>query len=192
MPVLEGGVAMAEGGTGMPVYPIGVVEKLTGLTGRQIRYYEATGLVIPARTKGKQRLYSPEDVERLLRVKELLSQGLNIEGVRAVLGKLPLDKEPSAQDRVETGVVARPAGTGDRTEDESEEKAGLDELAVFAAGELGGVPSREALAAGRRLSSLYPVTNQAELTRILQERETRSDVTKGRSKGNKSTQGNGE
>lgn len=70
----------------IPVYTIGVVEAMTGLTGRRIRYYEQMHLLSPARTKGNQRLYSEADVARLLRIKELLAQGLNIEGIKAVLG----------------------------------------------------------------------------------------------------------
>ncbi|MBE3577136.1 MAG: MerR family transcriptional regulator [Limnochordales bacterium] len=166
---------MAEGRADLPVYPIGVVEKLTGLSGRRIRYYEATGLVVPARTKGNQRLYSPADVDRLLKVKELLGQGLNIEGVRAVLKRL--DGEALAGDE----VSPRGDRPTDRQNDALSSEVGeygdatLDELAVFATGQLSGLRSREMLAAGRRLNSLYPVTNQAELTRILHKRGGLSD-----------------
>lgn len=66
----------------VPVYPIGIVQKLAGLSGRQIRYYEQQGLLAPERTKGNQRLYSPQDVDRLVRIKELLAQGLTLDGVR--------------------------------------------------------------------------------------------------------------
>src|SRR5690606_9099641 len=69
----------------VPVYPIGVVERLTGLSARKIRYYEAMGLVPPSRTPGTQRLYSPADVDRLLEIKRLLAEGLNLQGVRARL-----------------------------------------------------------------------------------------------------------
>jgi MerR family glutamine synthetase transcriptional repressor len=70
---------------GVPVYPIGIVQKLTDLSGRQIRYYEQQELLSPERTKGNQRLYSPIDVERLLRIKQLLAEGLTLEGVRQQL-----------------------------------------------------------------------------------------------------------
>ena len=69
----------------VPVYPIGVVERLTGLSARKIRYYEAMGLITPSRTPGNQRLYSPADVDRLLEIKRLLAEGLNLQGVRARL-----------------------------------------------------------------------------------------------------------
>lgn len=69
------------------VYPIGVVQNLTGLSKRQIRYYEETELVIPDRTSGNQRMYSLVDVERLLRVKKLIERGMNIEEVKSHFAK---------------------------------------------------------------------------------------------------------
>ena len=50
----------------MPLFPMGIVDRLTELTPRQIRYYEEQGLIKPARTKGNQRLFSFNDVDRLL------------------------------------------------------------------------------------------------------------------------------
>jgi MerR family glutamine synthetase transcriptional repressor len=67
------------------IYPISVVMNMTNLTARQIRYYEAHGLINPARSKGNQRLYTPEDVENLLLIKSLLEKGLNLDGIKAVL-----------------------------------------------------------------------------------------------------------
>lgn len=67
------------------VYVIGVVKQLTGLSERQIRYYEDSGLVQPQRTTGNQRLYSPVDVERLLRIKMKMGRGFTIEQVKGCL-----------------------------------------------------------------------------------------------------------
>ncbi len=58
----------------MALFPIGIVMKLTDLTARQIRYYEQHELVIPARTSGNQRLYSFNDVQRLLEIKDLIEK----------------------------------------------------------------------------------------------------------------------
>ncbi|USG68044.1 MerR family transcriptional regulator [Brevibacillus ruminantium] len=69
----------------MALFPIGIVMKLTDLTARQIRYYEQNGLIQPARTEGKQRLFSFNDVDRLLEVKTLIEKGLNIAGIKQVL-----------------------------------------------------------------------------------------------------------
>ncbi|MCT8139902.1 MerR family transcriptional regulator [Anaerobacillus sp. CMMVII] len=68
----------------MPLFPIGIVKKLTELSARQIRYYEEHGLIHPARTSGNQRLFSFNDVDRLLEIKELIDTGVNISGIKQV------------------------------------------------------------------------------------------------------------
>lgn len=84
-----------KGRTGL--YSIGVAQRLTGLTGRQIRYYEEVGLLSPERTPGNQRLFSPADVERLLEIKRLLAQGMNINGVKTYLRRrAEREKRPPA------------------------------------------------------------------------------------------------
>src|SRR3569833_1493708 len=70
----------------LALFPIGIVQKLTDLSARQIRYYETHQLNYPARTEGNQRLFSFNDVERLLEIKRLIEQGLNIAGIKTVLG----------------------------------------------------------------------------------------------------------
>lgn len=69
----------------MPLLPIGTVMKLTDLSARQIRYYEEHELITPARTEGNRRLYSLNDVDRLLDIKDLLDQGINIAGIKKIL-----------------------------------------------------------------------------------------------------------
>lgn len=66
----------------LPLFSIGTVEKLTGLTARQIRYYEEHSLITPARSKGKQRLFSFEDVERLMLIRQWMDEGHNMAGVK--------------------------------------------------------------------------------------------------------------
>ncbi|MBW7454114.1 MerR family transcriptional regulator [Paenibacillus sepulcri] len=75
----------------MALFPIGIVMKLTDLTARQIRYYEQHELIIPARTGGNQRLFSFNDVERLLEIKSLIEKGVNIAGIKQVMN--PVSKE---------------------------------------------------------------------------------------------------
>jgi MerR family glutamine synthetase transcriptional repressor len=77
----------------LALFPIGIVQKLTDLTARQIRYYETHELIWPARTEGNQRLFSFTDVERLLEIKQLIDQGLNIAGIKSVLGTPKLASE---------------------------------------------------------------------------------------------------
>lgn len=75
----------------MALFPIGIVMKLTDLTARQIRYYEQHELIVPARTSGNQRLFSFNDVERLLEIKSLIEKGVNIAGIKQVM--VPMSKE---------------------------------------------------------------------------------------------------
>ena len=75
----------------MALFPIGIVMKLTDLTARQIRYYEQHELIVPARTAGNQRLFSFNDVERLLEIKALIEKGVNIAGIKQVMS--PVSKE---------------------------------------------------------------------------------------------------
>ncbi len=68
----------------LAVLPIGTVMKLTNLTARQIRYYEAQALVFPERNDGNRRMYSLNDVDRLLEIKDYLADGINIAGIKAI------------------------------------------------------------------------------------------------------------
>lgn len=66
----------------MAVFTIGTVMQLTDLTARQIRYYEEQGLVHPKRTETNRRMYSLNDVDHLLEVKDYLAEGLNITAIK--------------------------------------------------------------------------------------------------------------
>lgn len=67
------------------VVPIGEVQKLTNLSARQIRYYERLGLVSPARTGGRQRLFSDRDVARLKQIERLHAEGLSLTAIKVRL-----------------------------------------------------------------------------------------------------------
>ena len=56
----------------LAVFPIGTVMQLTGLSARQIRYYEDYQLVTPQRSDTNRRMYSLNDVDRLLEIIDLL------------------------------------------------------------------------------------------------------------------------
>ncbi|WP_176215300.1 MerR family transcriptional regulator [Bacillus mesophilum] len=66
----------------MPLFPIGIVMQLTELTARQIRYYEEHQLISPARTDTNRRLYSLNDIDKLLEIKDLIDQGINMAGIK--------------------------------------------------------------------------------------------------------------
>lgn len=80
----------------MSVLPIGTVMKLTSLSARQIRYYEEQELVFPARSDGNRRLYSLNDVDRILEIQDYISDGLNIADIKNIYdGKRTIKKELS-------------------------------------------------------------------------------------------------
>lgn len=66
------------------VLPIGTVMKLTNLSARQIRYYEEQELVIPARNEGNRRMYSLNDIDKLLEIKDFLADGINMAGIKRI------------------------------------------------------------------------------------------------------------
>ncbi|KXT72438.1 Transcriptional regulator GlnR, repressor of the glutamine synthetase, MerR family [Streptococcus sp. DD10] len=66
----------------LAVFPIGSVMKLTDLTARQIRYYEDQGLIKPERNEGNRRMYSLNDMDRLLEIKDYITEGLNIAAIK--------------------------------------------------------------------------------------------------------------
>jgi len=83
-----------------PLFSMSIVGKLTGLSARQIRYYEDHQLINPERSQGNRRLFSFNDVEKLLEIKKLLDKGVNLAGIKHVLGgkkeinaEIPMYKE---------------------------------------------------------------------------------------------------
>lgn len=70
-------------------YNVDTVIELTGLTARQIRYWDTTGLVSPslqrAKGRGSKRLYSFEDLVELRTVARLLTAGISLQRVRKVV-----------------------------------------------------------------------------------------------------------
>ncbi len=69
-----------------PVYTIGVVSRLLGISPQSLRQFEREGLVAPTRTENNIRLYSQNELLVLHRICELVKvEGVNIAGVRAVL-----------------------------------------------------------------------------------------------------------
>ena len=67
------------------VYVISVAAELCGMHPQTLRIYERKGLVSPARTSGGSRRYTDEDVELLVRISDLTSEGMNLAGVKRVL-----------------------------------------------------------------------------------------------------------
>ncbi|WP_181312433.1 MerR family transcriptional regulator [Nocardioides campestrisoli] len=67
------------------VYAISVAASMVSMEVQNLRVYERRGLVSPDRTPGGTRLYSPDDIETLRRIRDLLGEGLNLAGIAKVL-----------------------------------------------------------------------------------------------------------
>jgi DNA-binding transcriptional MerR regulator len=91
---------------------IGEIAERTGTTPRTIRFYEELGLLAPGeRSKGKHRVYTDADVERLdelIRLRELLGVSLDelktiveAEEARAALRREWHEAEPEGDRRIE-------------------------------------------------------------------------------------------
>jgi DNA-binding transcriptional MerR regulator len=67
------------------VITIGVVRDLTGLSERQIRYYEERRLIFPERTPGGSRKYSFSDIELLMDIANKIEDGIQTHEIRKEL-----------------------------------------------------------------------------------------------------------
>ena len=68
---------------GRPVYVISVAASIVSVHPRTLRIYEDAGLVCPARTPTNIRLYSDNDIRRVMWIRHLTQNlGVNLAGVR--------------------------------------------------------------------------------------------------------------
>ncbi|RAL26446.1 MerR family transcriptional regulator [Thermoflavimicrobium daqui] len=69
------------------MHQIEMVAKKTGLTKRTLRYYEEIGLITPSgRTEGRYRLYTDQDIEQILHMKNLRDLlGLSLNEIKNIL-----------------------------------------------------------------------------------------------------------
>jgi len=68
-----------------PVYVISVAASLLSVHPRTLRIYEEEGFICPARTPTNIRLYSENDVRRVLWIRHLTQNlGVNLAGVRVL------------------------------------------------------------------------------------------------------------
>ena len=79
----------ADLGSGLPAnaaFVISVAARLVGVHEQTLRYYERAGLLEPARSKGRIRLYSLHDLERVRQIRRLTDEmGVNLAGVEVIM-----------------------------------------------------------------------------------------------------------
>lgn len=83
------------------VITIGIVSELTGLSERQIRYYEERKLIFPERSKGGTRKYSFLDVDKLVKIANQMEDGLQTFEIR----KLQEKEERQVRDEMIRGQL---------------------------------------------------------------------------------------
>ena len=72
-----------------PIFIISVAARMLGVRTQTLRYYESIGLIEPARSKGNQRVFSQNDVERVRQIRNLMDDlGVNLAGVEVVMNLL--------------------------------------------------------------------------------------------------------
>src|SRR3972149_1872744 len=65
---------------------ISVAARLVGMHAQSLRYYERMGILRPSRSRGRIRLYSRADIERLRYIQRLIAaRGVTLAGAEAIL-----------------------------------------------------------------------------------------------------------
>lgn len=100
---------------------IGDLARITGASGRSLRYYEQRQLLSSQRTAGGQRIYDQDAVERVILIKELFAAGVSSDVVVQLLPCIhsgtatPAMVERLARERARINTeVRRLAATRDR------------------------------------------------------------------------------
>ena len=101
-------------------FVISVAARLVGVHEQTLRYYERAGLVEPARSKGRIRLYSLYDLERVRQIRRLTDEmGVNLAGVEVIMRLTDHIRElertiDDLQAEVRRSRAAPPRNTGTR------------------------------------------------------------------------------
>ncbi|KJL30466.1 heat shock protein transcriptional repressor HspR [Microbacterium oxydans] len=117
-----------------PVFAIAAAAELAGMHPQTLRQYDRIGLVVPGRTSGGSRRYSPRNIEQLREVAQLSAAGMSLPAIARVLDLE--DENRMLRRRISELEAAIRA--------ERENRPGVR---VFAAGSAGVVP----MPSGRRL-----------------------------------------
>ena len=69
-----------------PAFIISVAARMLGVHAQTLRYYERVGLIEPSRSRGRIRLYSRKDLERIRQVQRLIDDlGVNLAGAEVII-----------------------------------------------------------------------------------------------------------
>ena len=80
-----------------PCFVISVAARVLGVQTQTLRYYERLGLVEPER-RGRQRMYSRRDVERVRRIRTYMDEwGVNLVGAKVAMRLVDLLQEADSE-----------------------------------------------------------------------------------------------
>ncbi len=69
-----------------PLFVFSIAARMVGMHAQSLRHYERLGLIRPSRSRGRVRLYSQADIERLLHIQRLVNElGVNLAGAEVVI-----------------------------------------------------------------------------------------------------------
>ena len=66
-------------------YTMSVAVMLTGVEAYRIRRFEQAGLLKPTRSEARQRRYSDPEIDLIKNIATLEDEGINLQGVKAIL-----------------------------------------------------------------------------------------------------------
>jgi MerR family transcriptional regulator/heat shock protein HspR len=125
-----------------PVYVISVAASIVSVHPRTLRIYEEEGLICPARTPTNIRLYSENDVRRVMWIRHLTQNlGVNLAGVRILF---------ELEERLGTRILERLYTEATADGDASGAPAATQPAAAAAAKPETGAPNAEASVQGGR------------------------------------------
>jgi len=108
-----------------PVYVISVAASIVSVHPRTLRIYEEEGLICPARTPTNIRLYSQNDVRRVMWIRHLTQNlGVNLAGVRILF---------ELEERLGTRILERLYSEGATAEADAESAAPKPQAAAASA-----------------------------------------------------------
>jgi len=85
---------------------IGELARRAGVTPRQVRFYEARGLIASERLHNNYRDFSESTLARVEQIRDLLAAGLSTQVILAIVPCLQSPREPVVFDGVEPQTVA--------------------------------------------------------------------------------------
>ncbi len=104
----------------LALYVISVAAQLSGLHPQTLRQYDRMGIVSPSRAQGRGRRYSLRDIALLRNVSRMVSEGINLAGVKRIIelesamsnmaievAKLRIEVDALLESNPEKALVAR-------------------------------------------------------------------------------------